>query len=679
MGFKDLVLERKYQSVGENSISKVVNLLLKDSVYFKRSVGFFSSSAFEFINEGLSYLIGKKGKILLITSPRLSEEDIKAISIGIVNKKEHIYDNFLYDFEESLKELNDENLKLVSKLIAYNILEIRIVNKPDFGMYHDKVAIFCDSDNNKVVITGSNNETKSGYSLNYETARLYKSWIHLDDVIDEENQFDNIWNGNDEFLDTYDFDEAYKNKLIQIIEKEKDNRSQVGKEKYILRKYQEDAINSWKDNNYKGFFVMATGTGKTVTAIYALKELLKLENVLTVIAVPYKHLVSQWYEDVIDILPDATIIRVSSEFIDWDTKIESAIRLNKFSEDKNIIIISTITSFYSERFNHAIRKNKLKKMLLVDEAHNFLNKIYDNKFNINYDYKLGLSATPVFGFDNVKTDDLCGFFGGVVYNLPIEKAIGKFLVNYEYIPLFVYATDEDERKFALARKKMNACRDPKTGIIKDKTAYAKAYRAKLRTISMAENKLNSLENFIDNIDSPDHFIIYCSDGLLGDKRHLETVVDLLNDKGFLPSQFTCEENMQQRISLIENFNKGYISTLVAIRCLDEGINIPSIETALILSSNDNYREFVQRRGRILRKYKNKENAKIIDVIVLPSQSCVDIAKIEFRRFYEYAKLALNKDVLLKDLDDLLNEYNLDIESIQFDYDWLNIEGDDLDE
>jgi len=218
MGFKDLVLERKYQSVGENSISKVVNLLLKDSVYFKRSVGFFSSSAFEFINEGLSYLIGKKGKILLITSPRLSEEDIKAISIGIVNKKEHIYDNFLYDFEESLKELNDENLKLVSKLIAYNILEIRIVNKPDFGMYHDKVAIFCDSDNNKVVITGSNNETKSGYSLNYETARLYKSWIHLDDVIDEENQFDNIWNGNDEFLDTYDFDEAYKNKLIQIRE-----------------------------------------------------------------------------------------------------------------------------------------------------------------------------------------------------------------------------------------------------------------------------------------------------------------------------------------------------------------------------------------------------------------------------------------------------------------------------
>lgn len=676
MGFKELSLNRKYQSVGENKISDVVNLLLKESIYYKRSVGFFSSSAFEFITEGLNNLIKNRGKVFLITSPRLSEEDIQAISFGYKTKKDTLFNGFSYDFEEALKELNDENLIFVSKLIACDILNIKIVSKSDYGIYHDKVAIFCDSYNDKVVITGSNNETKSGYSLNYETARVYKSWTHEDDVFDEEKQFDSIWNGEDEFLETYEFDVAYKNKLLEIIENETISRK-TKKDKYVLFDYQKEAINAWINNNYKGFYVMATGTGKTVTSIYSLKYLLEKENVLTVITVPYKHLISQWYDDVVDILPDSMIIKVSSEFHDWDINIQSAIRLNRYGSKKNIIIISTISSFYSERFNSAIRKNELKKLLIVDEAHNFLNKIYDNKYDLNYDFRLGLSATPVFGHDNKKTEDLCNFFGGIVYNLPIEKAIGKFLVNYIYKPIFVCSTDNDEIKFNQAKRKMIACIDQKTGKIKDQEGYTKAHRLKLRSISMAENKLNCIEEFIDSIETPDHFIVYCSDGIVSDKRHLESVVEILNNKGFMPSKFTCEENMAQRISLIDNFNRGYISTLVAIRCLDEGINIPSIKKALILSSNDNYREFVQRRGRILRKFKGKELAEIIDVIVLPSHNCIDIAKIELRRFYEYAKLAINSEDLLTQLDEYLYEYSLNLEDIQFDYDWLNNQEDDI--
>jgi superfamily II DNA or RNA helicase len=301
----------------------------------------------------------------------------------------------------------------------------------------------------------------------------------------------------------------------------------------------------------------------------------------------------------------------------------------------------------------------------VDEAHNFLNKIYDKKYDIDYEYKLGLSATPVFGTDSSKTDVLVNFFGGIVYDLPIEKAIGKFLVNYNYYPIFVNATEEDEEKFNLQRKIMMGCWD-KNGKLIDPDKYAKAHRAKLRAIAMAEEKLERIDEFIDIVDEKDHFIIYCSDGRLkDDKKHLLEVVDELNSKGFKPSQFTCEENMKQRESLIDNFNKGFISSLVAIRCLDEGINIPSIKSALILSSNDNYREFVQRRGRILRKYEGKEKANIIDVIVLPSIANKAIAEIEFRRYYEYAKLALNKDSLMNDLEKYLNTYDLTPEDISF--------------
>ena len=281
----------------------------------------------------------------------------------------------------------------------------------------------------------------------------------------------------------------------------------------------------------------------------------------------------------------------------------------------------------------------------------------------------------------VKTNDLCDFFGGIVYSLPIDDAIGKFLVDYKYTPIFVNTTLEDERKFELAKRKMAQYIDYKTNVIKDYDNYIKAYRNKLRCISMAEEKMNKLETFLDEIQSPDHFIVYCSDGILHDTKHLNVVVDLLNNKGFYPSKFTCEENMQQRESLIDNFNKGYISTLGAIKCLDEGINIPSIKTALILSSNDNYREFVQRRGRILRKYPGKDIAEIIDVIVLPTKNCIDIAKIEFKRFYEYARLAKNYEEDLKDtLLNYLDYYSLTYDDINIDTDYLyNEKEDEVDE
>ena len=122
------------------------------------------------------------------------------------------------------------------------------------------------------------------------------------------------------------------------------------------------------------------------------------------------------------------------------------------------------------------------------------------------------------------------------------------------------------------------------------------------------------------------------------------------------------------------FNNNEVASLVAIRCLDEGINIPSIKSALILSSNDDYREFVQRRGRILRKYGDKKSADIYDVIVLPSGLTPKMAVIELRRYYEYARLALNHDGLRAQLDALLIEYNLTLDDVMF-YTEINTEVD----
>lgn len=131
------------------------------------------------------------------------------------------------------------------------------------------------------------------------------------------------------------------------------------------------------------------------------------------------------------------------------------------------------------------------------------------------------------------------------------------------------------------------------------------------------------------------------------------------------------------MELVDSFNKGEIDSLVAIRCLDEGINIPSIKSALILSSNDDYREFVQRRGRILRTYKGKEFANIYDVIVLPSHDTQGWAKIELRRFREYARLALNWDDLTQELDAHLLAFGLTEEDIDvYDYDDMEVTFDE---
>ena len=210
---------------------------------------------------------------------------------------------------------------------------------------------------------------------------------------------------------------------------------------------------------------------------------------------------------------------------------------------------------------------------------------------------------------------------------------------------------------------------------------------------MAEEKISTISDIFKQIDDKDHTIIYCSDGRMGSDneeiRHLEYMLKLINNSlldnqsNAKASKFTASEDINTRLQLIDCFNKGDINYLVAIRCLDEGINIPSIKSALILSSNDNYREFVQRRGRILRLYtdpntkEKKEKADIYDVVVLPSVENKSFVEIELRRFYEYSRLALNIEELNIKLQNLLDEYGLQQDDILFKNDYVY--GGDLDD
>ena len=681
MNYQELEIKRSYVSVGQENIAKsFLTPVLKCTKSYKRSVGFFSSSVLQPIVDGIVALARNNGKIQLIASPNLTEDDIHAISTGYEAREKVINASFTRDFMKELEIFDDAKLQLLATLIARGTLDIKIAVTDTLGIYHDKLGILEDFDGNVVVFYGSANSTLSGYQNNYEKIRVVKNWVPGEQasIADEQKEFDSLWNGTNEFVKVYDYKESAQANILQMIETRASAASVKAPIK--LRDYQEEAIAAWVKNDYHGFYVMATGTGKTWTAIYSAKELLKTHPAMVVICAPYKHLVKQWAEDVEKAFEDAKIIMVSSENPKWEQQMSQEIIRKKYDTNAQTIIISTIASFKMSRFEKTLSKSNEDKLLIVDEAHRFTDRSED--MNTQFKYMLGLSATPFSGTSAQRGKELMEFFGGQVFSLPIEEALErKFLVPYYYHPIYVHASEEDEEKFQYHTHRILSCF--KNNVCINPDLLVKSLRNRLRVISMAEEKQDQIDYIVSQIKENDHFVVYCGDGRLFDYntgeeiRHIQSVKRVLSAHGYKSSQFTAQENMEDRMKLVDAFNKGEISALAAIRCLDEGINIPSIKSALILSSNDDYREFVQRRGRILRTYKGKEYAHIYDVVVLPSCDLPAWAKIEFRRFHEYAKLSLNWEELAPELESYLGDYGLTVEDVDvYDYEDMEESLDD---
>lgn len=676
MSYRDLDIKLSYISCGEENIAKSFLVpTLKQSKRYRRSVGFFSSGVFGPIIDGIVSLSRNGGKIELIASPQLSDEDIEAINLGYQKREEIIESAFSRDFMREIEKFDDAKLQLLVALIANGTLDIKIAVTETAGIYHDKLGILEDFDGNTIAFYGSANESLSGYKNNYEKIRVVKSWVAADvaSIQDECNEFEALWQGKNPFVKIYNYRESAQANLLIVIKNRKNSNAPVDSASPIkLRDYQEEAISAWVNNDYHGFYVMATGTGKTWTAIFSAKRLIETSAAMIVICAPYKHLVKQWADDVAKAFPKAKLIMVSSENPTWETQISQEIIRKQYSPDNQIIVISTIASFKMQRFNKAVSKSNEDKLLIVDEAHRFTDR--PDSLKKTYKYLLGLSATPYSGSSAQKGQELMEWFGGQVFNLPIENALERgFLVPYNYYPIYVYATEDEESRFKYHTQKILSCFKNNKCINPD--LLVKSLRNRLRVISMADEKRSKIHEIVNRVSEQDHFVVYCGDGKLFDEqageelRHIQSIKRVLTAHGFKASQFTATENMADRMELVDAFNKQEISALAAIRCLDEGINIPSIKSALILSSNDDYREFVQRRGRILRTYGDKKFANIYDVIVLPSHDMQGWAKIELRRFREYARLALNWNDLEQELNGHLLAYGLSDEDIDvYDYD-----------
>ncbi|MDR3586894.1 MAG: DEAD/DEAH box helicase family protein [Desulfosporosinus sp.] len=696
MSLKDVELKSEYRSLIDSVAKDFYIPLLKQAVTYKRAVGFFSSSALAEISKGILGLVKNGGTIQLVASPHLSHDDVQAMKKGYELREKIIENALLRELHGVNTEIEQDRLNLLASLIADGVLDIKIAlteQNGEIGMYHEKMGIIADSEGNKVAFSGSMNESATAMTMNYEAIDVFCSWLdEKDRVASKENAFTAIWNNVEPNIVTMDFpnvrDEIIKRYRSGLVLDP--DRKEFGDDVYISRKtstcwiskpdyvkfhdYQIDAMISWEIEKYRGIFDMATGTGKTYTALGALEVLCKKvkSNLGIFIVCPYQHLVEQWVTDIkaFGIKP---LICYSG--YDWKKKYKSMLSDFKLGVIQNFCVVTTNATFATEVMQKEINKLKGNVCLVVDEAHNFGAKKQLECMKEVFKYRLALSATLERHHDNEGTQKLKDYFGNKCIEYTLARAIKEDkLTPYYYHPIPIYL-DEDELEayIELTEKIIKLLQNSKKDEPMPKLAEMLLIK-RARIIAGARNKLKALYEIIKKqYVTENQILVYCGattienssyvEGKVDEeeKRQIEIVVDMLgNNLDMRVSKFTSEENVAEREMIKENFADGnMLQALIAIRCLDEGVNIPGIRTAFILASSTNPKEYIQRRGRVLRKAPNKPFARIYDFITLPRDidepMCGDsnlnkeysLIRREYERMEDFARLAENSSDVAK--------------------------------
>lgn len=702
MALSDLHIAKEYRNLKCDVINDFYVPILSNAVMYKRAVGFFNSAALYEMAIGLRHLVEKQGKMELIVSPRLTEEDIQSINLGYKTREEVIERALLRDFDEPKNKTEFRKLNLLANLIAEGILDIKVafkINANSAGIFHEKIGIVIDAEGNKVAFTGSMNETYSGLLQNYESIDVFCSWRDedYDRVIIKENAFDNLWDNLDTAMEVIPFPKvaverlnSYKvektEPLCVEIQNEDDSQDVFFKipDNVDLYDYQREAIESWKNNNYCGIFDMATGAGKTFTALGALSALSKNLNnhIAVVIVAPYQHLVEQWVEDIIqfNVKP---IVAYSYPGQKWRKQFSDAVTAYNVGAIDNFCVIATNATFSLNDFQSILQKFKKNFAFVVDEAHNFgavkLSSLLPKKAR----YRLALSATIERFRDEEGTNKLRKYFGKTCISFSLKEAIQKgFLTSYYYHPVVVYLNADEYEQYQEITKTIIRNGGASQENI-DKNPYIEMLLIKrARIISGCKEKVPKLVEVMKPYRTDNYILVYCgatkydndSSDLKDDDevRQIEEVNKrLYYELGMKVHKFTSEENKEERDEIKRMFASGTeLQVITAIKCLDEGVNIPSIKKAFILASSTNPKEYIQRRGRVLRRAKGKEYAEIFDFITLPRPleevqfcseeelSCdLSLVRKEFLRMIDFAETARNPFEIDKLKEDIQNAYN----------------------
>ena len=675
---KQLQLKKVYRSYFDKIYEDFLRRALEVAIDYRRGVGFFSIEALYLIISGLLPIVKAKGRIRIITSPKLMESDVESLKIQSEPEEES---NIIRNLENAIT-INDNDaekvniLRLITKLIKNGDIEIRIAYSKD-GIFHEKIGIITDYEENNISFYGSLNDTYSAYNRNLESIKLSFSWEDEETTNDDLLYFEKLWNGEYPNIRVLSLPDTIKENLYESYSSEdityeelfsrvENRESNIETNKRELYDFQTAAINEFFIYRKSHFFQMATGTGKTYTTIKLIQKLTKLMDVFIVILVPQIDLQDQWvtqfHKEGI-----SNVIRLGGKGEGEDTlhTFNKAI-LSAKSNRSNVICVAVYDTFFDKIHN------KIKKMdnlfLIVDEAHNISAKQYE-KLPMHASFRLGLSATPEKKDVNLLNDILRYFLqdGQKPFIFDIEDAINKkILSEYEYFPIFVNLDVQELEQFKKLTQKISVQANMKVED-RDQNLIDKYANERSLILKKAKHKLDMLQEMIDgDIYNFKNSVVYCGQGKEVDRDEaiVDIVVKKLSESGLGISTYTSKT--VNRYEVLRQFEEGYFDTLVAIKCFDEGVDVPKLDKIYIMASDRSIRQTVQRRGRVLRKCieSGKTIAMIYDFVVVPTSDAEydwgykKLLEIELSRVNEYLKLARNKNAYKQIVKDLEIKYDV---------------------
>ena len=712
---KDLNLNFSYTSEEDDIFEDFFVPALSNSIEYKRAVGYFSLGVLLNTPAAISELVSKNGEIKLLFAKIVSNAEFDTIKEGISYS---FPTNELPNFQELLNETTNTLLAYRVRLLAYLFstgkLKMKVALRRQ-GIFHQKIGLMRDETGDLISFNGSMNETESALhpELNSEEITVFKSWKdgQQDYVKKHARDFDRLWS-NESSETTYvcelpdiisenlniisqqqnfqpTLDDERKLIAIYLAKVDSNSRStpRIPKEmfgrEFKRHEHQKEAQRNWKNNGYHGILELATGTGKTITAIYAATKLAELNKGFSIIiSAPYVDLADQWVEELK--LFNIQSLKCYGNRNQWYSKLSAYFSRNNSRQDEFIAIVVVNRTLQSKSFQTLLQNfNFDRTMFIGDECHHHGSISFQNKLPSNAKFKLGLSATPFHYMDENANDRLKQFYGDVVYSYTLYQAIENgILTPYEYHPIPVILTNDEASEYHQLTDKIGKMISVggSSGDGNDEHLKALLMR-RARLVGTASNKLVELEKLVSNKSVPDHSLFYCSDGSVSNDENNITfglnedsrqeikqrmaVGQILRDKGVTASPFTANETRSQRKQILSMFKEAEVKSLIAIKCLDEGIDIPACSTAYLLASSRNPRQFIQRRGRILRKASGKDKAVIYDfVVVLPDNSLghenrdIDFFKHELERVADFAKHSINPMTSLTPLHSWLKAYDL---------------------
>ncbi len=677
-GLRDLSLKVEYSSDNVGLVREFYTPCLGRAVLYRRAVGYFTSHGLVCAAQGVAALLHNGGRIQLIASPFLSEADIEAINKGYEERDNVVRQVATKALAEVEGRIAKSRLGALAWMISEGLLDvnlaIRVTSSSELakGQYHEKIGIITDSQDNHVAFSGSPNETAGGLVDNFESIDVFWSWDDPHGRVQKKiSRFEQMWVNDAVGLRVINFTEATEELLqrykqsyrprhdpedgVEIDESSTPYGSRPTIPTHIkLRDYQRAAVNNWLKARGIGVFKMATGTGKTVTALAAAIRLFDAQGLKGLIIIcPYQHLVTQWADECEKFNINAVTCFRSRQT--WEPLLDNSLYNVRAEKQSYVACIVTNATFISDGFQQKLKSFPANTLMIADEVHNMGAAKARTKLPLNIPLRIGLSATPERWFDDTGTESVFEYFGEVCIELSLAEALDAgALCKYRYHPILVELTEDEQDEYLSISARISQLMAQAETIEDEDSPLAVLLIKRARLVATAENKLIELRKLVNQMRDISHTLFYCGDGTIKgpendeQTRQVRAVTQILGQEmGIRVATYTAETSIADRRQRLKDLKSGTLQGLVAIRCLDEGVDIPSIDTAVILASSTNPRQFIQRRGRILRNASGKLDATIYDMIVVPPEATYtmpserSLLEKELRRFVEFADSAMN--------------------------------------